>query len=66
MIRGDYPLLAGGATPLAELFHPAPPRRQRPHRLRDLSMLGLALIIIAAAATQVLSPSAASAPEGRN
>lgn len=39
-------------APVAELFLPA--ARTRPHRLRDLAMLALALIIIAAAATQLL------------
>ncbi len=50
-------------APVAELFLPG--TRPRPHRLRDLSMLALALIIIAAAGTQLLGQRPASAAQGR-
>ena len=51
-------------APVAELFLPA--ARARPHRLRDLSMLALALIVIAAAANQLLGqPDRAVATQGR-
>ena len=48
LIRGP------AAAPATEVFHPADPRRNRPHRRRDLAMLGLALVVFAAVARQVL------------
>ncbi|MCG2841409.1 hypothetical protein L6Q21_10490 [Sandaracinobacter sp. RS1-74] len=53
---GGTPAPQAPPVPLAEFLNPgAAPSRPRRHRLRDLSMLALAVIITTAAATQWLS-----------
>lgn len=53
------------SAPSLELFLPAPAPHQRPHRLRDLAMLGLAVIVFTSAAAHLFAQPAPATQSAR-